>query len=365
MAARASSPLFPAPGPRASLPIRLMIVDDSIVARMVLTRMLAVRPEFEIVASASNVEDALALLDRIKVDIVLLDVAMPGTDGLTALPEILARSQGARALIVSSAADHGAAATVRALTLGAADMLLKPGATNFAGRFSDILVERLLRIGRAVREPAAPVPAQHYESARDRQAHPVQCLAIGASTGGVNALTAFFRALPPSFVAPILVTQHLPAPFMPYFATQLQEIARRVATVAVDGMPLKPSEIAIAPGDNHLGLVRTRTAVRVRLSPAPAASGCLPSVDPMFAAVADIYGPAGLGVVLSGMGRDGVLGAAQLVAAGGEILAQDAESSVIWGMPGAVVTAGLATASLPPELIARRIGKPGGQLPWG
>jgi two-component system chemotaxis response regulator CheB len=356
MAARSSSS---APDGGASAPIRLMIVDDSIVARMVLSRMLGVRPEFEIVACASNAGDALALLDQIKVDIVLLDVAMPGMDGLTVLPEILARSRGARALIVSSAADRGAAATVKALTLGAADTLLKPGATNFSGRFADILAERLLRIGHATCEPAAgDAPPPRKEGRHDRRAQPVQCLAIGASTGGVNALSAFFQALPPSFTVPILVTQHLPAPFMPYFAAQLQEIARRVTAVAADGMALKPGQILIAPGDGHLGLIETSTGVRVRLTHAPAASGCLPSVDPMFTAVSTIYGPTALGVLLSGMGRDGVLGAQRLVEAGGEILAQDAESSVVWGMPGAVVRAGLATASLSPEMIARRIAAP-------
>ncbi|HWL47176.1 MAG TPA: chemotaxis-specific protein-glutamate methyltransferase CheB [Sphingomonadaceae bacterium] len=338
-----------------------MIVDDSIVARLILARMLAGRAGFVVAASATNAREALALLDRIRVDIILLDVAMPGIDGLTALPDILSRSHGARVLILSSAAEHGAEATVRALALGAADTLLKPGAGHFAGRFAETLVERLRRIGRAARAPASRrVPCRERPACQDSA---VQCIAIGASTGGVNALSALFRALPAGVTAPILVTQHLPAPFMPYFAGQLQEIAGRGAAVAADGMPLRPGEIAVAPGDGHLGLVRTGGTVRVRIERAPAASGCMPSVDPMFAAVAAIFGAAGFGVVLSGMGRDGVAGAAALVAAGGEICAQDEESSVVWGMPGAVVAAGLATASLSPRQIARRIGERAGRAP--
>jgi len=343
--------------------IRLMIVDDSIVARMVLSRMLAARPEFEIVAVATHTQEALAMLDGLRVDIILLDVEMPGTDGLTALPEILARSQGARVLIVSSVADWGAEATIKALALGAADTLPKPGAGSFGGRFADILAERLLRIGRPPPPSGAPAPdgplrrgAVRGRSSDGRE-RPVRCLAIGASTGGVNALSALLPTLPASFTAPILVTQHLPAPFMPYFAVQLHEIAGRPASVAQDGAALRPGEIFVAPGDRHLCLIRTNGAVRVRLDDSPAASGCLPSVDPMLMAVAEMFGATGVGMMLSGMGRDGVLGAARLVEAGGEVLAQDAASSVVWGMPGAVVNAGLASAVLPPDLMARHIGE--------
>lgn len=337
------------PGQR---PIRLMIVDDSLVARTVITRILEGHPQFEIVGVATRADQALALLDTVAVDIILLDVEMPGTDGLTALPELLARSRGARVLVVSSAAADGAAATVRALTLGAADTLLKPGAGNFAGRFADVLAERLIRIGHAELRPwrqGVPGPERRAPEAR------LECVAIGASTGGMHALSALFRALPRSFRVPILVTQHLPAVFMPYFAAQLQDIAGRTASVAADGASLRPGELLIAPGDGHLRLARTPGGVCVRIDRAPAVSGCTPSVDPMFESVARMFGPAGIGIVLSGMGRDGARGSAELVAAGGEVLAQDAESSVVWGMPGVVANAGLAAAVLPPARIAERI----------
>jgi two-component system chemotaxis response regulator CheB len=236
--------------------------------------------------------------------------------------------------------------------------LLKPSAGAFAGRFAEVLTDRLLRIGHArhVAPPAHPLPpATPSEQIVGRE--PIACLAIGASTGGIHALSAFFKALPAAFKAPILVTQHLPAEFMPYFAAQLQEMAGRKATIATDGARLNPGELLIAPGDAHLRLIRFRDGVRARLNRDPSVSGCLPSVDPMFASVAEMFGASAVGVVLSGMGRDGVIGAADIVAAGGEVLAQDSATSVVWGMPGAISAAGLSSATLPPARIAQRIGR--------
>jgi two-component system, chemotaxis family, protein-glutamate methylesterase/glutaminase len=340
-------------------PIRVMIVDDSIVARTVLSRMLEERA-FEVVATAGNAQQAIEVLSVHKVDIILLDVEMPGIDGITALPGILAASDGARVLIVSSACGEGAAASLKALALGAADTLLKPGAGAFAGRFAEVLADRLVRIGHSA--PPDP-PLVHAPQVAEPVAGccppgPIECLAIGASTGGIHALSAFFAALPRTFGAPILITQHLPAEFMPYFAAQLEDIAGRKASVAVDGARLRPGELLIAPGDAHLRLIRFRDGVRVRLDRTPSVSGCLPSVDPMFASVAEIFGAGATGVILSGMGRDGVIGAADIASAGGEVLAQDAASSVVWGMPGAVSAAGLASCVLPPARIAHRVGKP-------
>lgn len=345
--------LQPSLNHRPAAPIRLMIVDDSIVARTVLSRILEARQEFEIAAVASDADQALGLLRTERVDVVLLDVEMPGMDGLTALPEILARSKGARVLIVSSAAAEGAAATVRALTLGAADTLLKPGAGNFAGRFAEVLIERLLRIGGAgrldSREPRVAGPAASSQPGR------IDCLALGASTGGLHALSSFFDALPAAFSAPMLVTQHLPAVFIPYFADQLCDMAGRSASVAADGDRLVSNRILVAPGDGHIRLVRQGAEVRVRIDRTPMASGCMPSVDPMLESLAETFGATGLAVVLSGMGRDGVIGARALVEAGGEVVVQDAASSVVWGMPGAIANAGLAAAVMPPARIARRV----------
>jgi len=348
------------PSPRGVRPIRLLIVDDSIVVRTVMSRLFAERAEFEVVAAARNVAQALEELDKASVDIILLDLQMPGIDGLTALPQLIERSQGARILIVSSHAASGAESTVRALTLGAADTLQKPGAGEFGERFADILAERLRRLGHAPRlgqpRPAA-IKAETPASIKLQPMRhgPVDCIAIGASTGGIHALTALFRSLASQVDAPVLITQHLPPVFMSYFAGQMQEIAGRPAVTAVDGMLLRRGHIVVATGDAHIRLVRMPDGVRIRFDRTPQPSGCTPSVDPMLAAVADIYGPTGIGVVLSGMGRDGAIGAGLLVSAGGEVIVQDAETSVVWGMPGAIARGGNASLVAPAERLADRL----------
>lgn len=336
-------------------PIRLLIVDDSAVARAVFSRMVGGRPEFEIAATVPSADAALAVLARQRVDIILLDIEMPGQDGLTALPGLLQASRGARVLIVSSSADEGAAATVRALTLGAADTLAKPGASAFGGSFADTLSQKLIRIGHAptegtngrpVREALVPYRLRKIGDQR------LTCVAIGASTGGLHALSDLLRGLPQSFNLPILITQHLPAAFMPIFAAQVQDMSGRPTVVARPGMALSRGRIIVAPGDGHLSVEMGGSGARVRITQERAESGCLPSVDPMLAAVAEIFGPGAAGVVLSGMGRDGLRGAERMAAAGADVFVQDRETSVVWGMPGAVAGANLATAVLPPFQIA-------------
>ena len=339
--------------------IRLMIVDDSEVARAVLSRMVVVHEEFEIVATAGNAGEALDALKTVSVDIIILDVEMPGASGLEALPDIIRAGQGARVLIVSSMAEHGAETSVRALALGAADALPKPGIGNFAGRFAEVLAERLRRIGPVERwNTVHPVSAEDDVpiTLRDMGEGELGCVALGASTGGLHALLSFLRALPDRSGAPILVTQHLPAIFMPHFARQLESASGRIAHVAEEGARLIPEHIHVAPGDAHLCVERDGLDVRVRLDRKRAQSGCLPSCDPMLASVALAYGRDGVGVMLSGMGRDGVIGARLLVESGGVILAQDRNSAAIWGMPRAVAEAGLASAVLPPADLARRVG---------
>jgi two-component system chemotaxis response regulator CheB len=337
--------------------IRLMIVDDSTVARAVLSRMIESDPDFEISAVAGTAEDAIEALGEVRVDVVLLDLEMPGAGGLKAMPRIIGAAGGAKIMIVSTLAEEGAEQTVAALALGAADTLPKPGTGRFNGRFSEILLNKLRALGYA----EAPAPARSMTAPagpvllRAAPTDPIDALAIGASTGGIHALGVLFQALPRRIGVPILITQHLPAPFMPVFARQLSVMAHREALVAEDGMALRADRIILAPGDAHLTLEPCRNGVVVRLTKGRSASGCMPSVDPMLASVGAIYGSGGLGIVLTGMGRDGVEGAARLVASGGAILAQDEATCAVWGMPRAILEAGLACAALPPEKIARRI----------
>ena len=337
--------------------IRLMIVDDSMVARAVLSRMVEADAAFEIAAVAGTAEDAVDALNEVRVDIVILDLEMPGAGGLKSIPRIIRAGAGAKVMIVSSLAEEGAEETVAALALGAADTLPKPGTGRFNGKFSEILVAKLKALGYAEGQASfAPVkPAGFTGPLRAMPNDPIDVLAIGASTGGIHALGVLFEALPKRIGVPILVTQHLPVPFMPVFARQLRAVAHREALVAEDGMPLLPDRILLAPGDAHLTVDHSDEVAVVRLLRGPVVSGCMPSVDPMFASIGAAYGARALGVVLTGMGRDGVDGASRLIASGGAVIAQDEATCAVWGMPRAVLEAGLASAVLPPDKIARRI----------
>lgn len=349
-------------------PIRLMIVDDSAVARAVLSRMISVSPEFDVVAYAGSGLEALACLSSTKVDIILLDVEMPGGNGLDVLPRILEAGDGAQVLIVSSNCEDGAEAAVKALALGAADTLPKPGTEAFGGRFAEVLAERLRRIAGTGRENpdarSSSVTLAALPQLRRRPNERLGCLALGASTGGIHALIEFFSVLPPRIHVPILITQHLPTVFMPYFARQIETVSGRKTCVPQDGLTLRPDEIVVAPGDGHLSLLRRGNCVTVKLHDAPASSGCLPSVDMMIVALAETYQSSGLAVVFSGMGRDGLVGSSQLVERGGTVIVQDQESSSVWGMPRAVASAGLASAILPPAELARCVTASAQGAPW-
>ena len=344
------------PARQSRRPIKLMIVDDSMVARAVLSRMIDADGNFEIAAIAGTAEDAIEALGQVMVDIVLLDLEMPGVGGLKAIPRILEAAKGAKVLIVSSLAEDGAEETVAALALGAHDTLPKPGTGRFNGRFSEVLLGKLRELGYADRSSIPTAPAGTARPPlRVESETPLQLLAIGASTGGIHALGSFFAALPPRIGVPILVTQHLPAAFMTVFARQLSTAAGREAVVAEDGTRLLPDRIVIAPGEAHLLVDEVNGKLVARLLKAKVSSGCLPSVDPMLASAGAILGEGALGIVLTGMGRDGAEGARRLVEAGGSVMAQNEATCAVWGMPRAVTDAGLACAVLPPDKLARRV----------
>lgn len=356
--ARPALAIGSSPPTRKANPVRVLIVDDSAVARAVIERMIVDQGGFEIAASVESAAAALDHLARETVDIILLDIMMPERTGLCALPDLIAQGGGAPVLIVSATAEEGAAETVRALALGAADTLAKPGRGSFGGQFAKVLADKMSRLVRDRIEPgkAASAPAGSQAPSgvtlRALTNDVPGVIAVGASTGGLHALSAVLRAMPGVPAVPILITQHLPPVFMPYFARQLNEIANCPAKVAADGDRLTPGAILVAPGEAHLRIERVGGIARVRLDDSPAPSRCLPSVDPMFDSIAEVYGRNGLGVVLSGMGRDGEFGARTLVEAGGQIIVQDRATSVVWGMPGTVAQAGLASAMQPPDGIA-------------
>ncbi len=337
-------------------PVRVLVVDDSPTVRAVFARLIEAETDLKLVASEESAERALATLVQASPDVILLDLDMPGMGGLDAMPRMIELASPARILVVSSLTVRGAEQTLAALSLGAADTLAKPRPGKFDGEYRATLLRkiRLLgRVARRAREKAAP-PVQ--PALRPHTPEKPHLIAIGASTGGIHALGQLLGALSPQMQLPILVTQHLPGSFMEPFVRQLRAASGRPASVASEGMPVARGEILVAPGDAHMTVAPDKAGgavIRLRDDPVP--SGCRPSVDPMFESCAKLFGAHAMGVVLSGMGRDGADGAARIVAAGGTIMAQDAASSAVWGMPGAVAGAGLASAVLPPEQIAARI----------
>jgi two-component system chemotaxis response regulator CheB len=344
--------------------IRVMIVDDSLTVRTIFKRMVESDPALELAGTASSAERAIAQLAVEPADVMLLDLEMPGMGGLGALPAILATPANPQVLVVSSLTVDGAEHTLAALSMGAADTLLKPRPGGFNEEYRAQLLGKIRALGArnvesgTADEPAAPLPLPERSFVRPGailRSRQVEVIAIGASTGGIHALGLLLGTLGPACDLPILITQHLPASFIPVFARQVETACGRPADIAADGMVIRPGRVMIAPGNGHMLVRRSGDRLVTRICAEPAPSGCLPSVDPMLASLAEACEGRVLGVILSGMGRDGVIGAQQLVAAGGTIFAQDAESSAVWGMPGAVAKAGLASLIATPARIGEAI----------
>lgn len=331
-------------------PLRVLIVDDSVVARTVLERIITANPLFVVAQKSANADQALAYLAHSAVDIILLDVEMPGQNGIKALPEIISRAAGAKVIILSSRCEEGSASAVEALAMGASDIMSKPGRGSFCDDFSEALLGRL---GRIIGKNFAPLfPEPPIRLAMRKAVSPPACIGVGASTGGIHALGQLLGEYRGSLGVPILLTQHLPTSFIPFFATQLSRMTQLPVKVADQGDLLAPNHIYVAPGEANLCCRRTSNGrFVVTLSKERGAFGSLPAVDPMFSAMADSFGQGAVGIVLTGMGRDGTNGAEHIVREKGWVVVQDEASSVVWGMPGSVARAGLSTALLPPEKI--------------
>ena len=343
--------------------IRVMVVDDSAVVRGLLRRLLDQQADLEVVATASNGEMALAALRRHPADVVLLDIEMPVLDGLSAVPLIVREFPQVRIIMVSTLTHRGADATLRALSLGAADYVSKP-TTMMGGKGLDRIAADLLAKIRALgdRRPRAPADRAYALHPQPAFALPPRILVIGASTGGPNALEEMLSALPSAFSLPILIVQHMPPLFTSMLAQRLAVDTGRTSQEAVDGQPIEPGWIYVAPGDHHM-VVRTSGVNRIlRLNQDPPENFSRPSVDPLFRTAAQEYGAGVLAAVLTGMGEDGLKGSEAIVHHGGTVLAQDEATSVVWGMPRAVAQAGLATEVLPLREIAPRIMRHSGVL---
>jgi two-component system chemotaxis response regulator CheB len=353
--------------------IRVLVVDDSAVVRRIVSDVLADDPALEVVATAPNGRIALQKILQLNPDAVTLDVEMPEMDGLEVLRILRRERPDLPVIILSSLTERGAAVTLDCLHRGACDYVLKPsGVLNSlesAERLRADLVPRIKlfcrKLGppttrRVVVPPEAPVRAQER----------VELVVIGASTGGPKVLPELLSVLPPTFPVPILVVQHMPPVFTRTFAERLDGMLALRVREASSGETVQGGCIRIAPGGFHLEVQRQAGDLRLAVHEGPMENSCRPSVDPLFRSAARACGAGTLGVVMTGMGRDGLGGSREVRAAGGVVLAQDAVSSAIWGMPGAVVEAGVADAVLPPadlgSEIVRRVQAlriPGGPKP--
>lgn len=345
-------------------PLRVMIVDDSAVVRRLIREALSAAPDMVVSATAGDGQAALEQLAQELPDLVTLDVEMPRMDGLTALKEIRRLYPRLPVIMFSTLTQRGGRYTIDALTSGANDYLTKPEQMkDLAEALETIRRDLLPRIRQlchrqpAVEAPARPAP-QAPAPARPRPGllpRRIEGIAIGVSTGGPEALRTLLRALPANLPVPIVLVQHMPPLFTRILAERLDADCAITVHEAADGDRPLPGCVYIAPGGKHLLLERQGMELRLATSEDPPENSCRPAVDVLFRSVARVWGPATLAVVLTGMGHDGREGCRRVVEAGGQVIVQDEASSVVWGMPGAVATAGLADAVLPLERIAARL----------
>jgi two-component system chemotaxis response regulator CheB len=342
--------------------IRILVVDDAVVFRRVLSDVLSSDPDLEVVGTAANGRIALAKLPQLTPDIVILDVEMPEMDGLQTLKELRKSYPRLPVIMFSALTEKGAEATLEALARGATDYFTKPASVSGVDASIGVIRDELIPEIKALCAPKAPAPAAHPSSSGSRpavapaaSAKIVAVVAIGVSTGGPNALAEVFAGLPADFPVPIVIAQHMPAMFTRMLADRLSALSSIRVEEGAAGTILEPGRAWVAPGERHMVVVRDESGVRLMLNQDPPENSCRPSVDVLFRSAARFYGAGTLGVVLTGMGQDGLRGSELIHEAGGQIIAQDESTSVVWGMPGFVVRAGLADKVLPLSEMAGEI----------
>lgn len=340
--------------------IRVFLVDDSAVIRRLLTEILSAEPGIEIVGTAANGIAALEKLSIVNPDLVTLDIEMPAMDGLTTLVEIRKRDPRLPVIMFSSLTERGASATLDALARGASDYVAKPPSSGTAGEAQERVraelvpkIRSLCALPRPTAEPVAAPPTAPKAKPRSRAR--IDVVAIGTSTGGPNALSHVIPQIPADFPVPIVIVQHMPPVFTRLLAERLDKQSRLKVCEGKDGARPMPGEAWIAPGDYHMTVARKGQEVTLAMNQNPPENCCRPAVDVLFRSVARTYGDTALGVVLTGMGADGTIGARALREAGAEVFVQDEASSVVWGMPGSVVAARQADRICPLQSIAGEI----------
>jgi two-component system, chemotaxis family, protein-glutamate methylesterase/glutaminase len=334
-------------------PIRVLVIDDSVVIRRVLCDVLGADPAIEVAGTAASGQIGLSKIAQLKPDLITLDVEMPGLSGLETVKEIRKLYPKLPVIMFSTLTERGATTTLDALELGASDYVTKPSNTGSLdvtqAKIRQELIPKVIALCPQVRAgPQAAVrtlPAKARAVApvaRGQSAARVDILAIGTSTGGPNALAALFPALPRNLPVPIVVVQHMPPLFTRLLSERLNKSSGLTIQEGVKGQKLENCHAWIAPGDFHMVLERREGSVCLALNQDPPENSCRPAVDVLFRSVAKTFGANVLAVVLTGMGSDGVHGCEVIREHGGQVLVQDEASSVVWGMPGQVAAAGCA-----------------------
>lgn len=354
-------------------PIRVLVVDDSVVIRRLVAGILSEDPGIEVVGSAVNGRAALAKVETLAPDLVTMDIEMPEMNGIEAVRAIRATGNRVPIVMFSTLTERGAAATFDALSAGASDYVPKPANVGSVSRSMDQVRDALIplikslvpRGGHREVAPAAGVAPVRAVVAQSSPAAPVtrerrvpaegyRMLVIGSSTGGPEALFTLLTALP-RLPVPVVIVQHMPPVFTAQFAARLDRHSPFPVREATHGSVLAPGTVTIAPGDHHLVVERAGRDLLTRLNQEAPENYCRPAVDVLFRSAAREAGGPVLGLVLTGMGSDGARGAQHLVDAGGSVIVQDRATSVVWGMPGAVATAGLAEQVLPLSQVASEL----------
>jgi two-component system, chemotaxis family, protein-glutamate methylesterase/glutaminase len=345
-------------------PVRVVVVDDSVVVRRVLTDMLAAAPGVELVGTASNGKLALDKIRATRPDIVTLDIEMPVMDGLATLRLLRAEFPQLPVIMFSTLTTHGGVATLDALALGATDYLTKPesrgGREQAMAAIKTDLLRKLKALGRRraslrPRTSLTPAAARPAAGRANTPAARIDVVAIAVSTGGPKALHEVMPALPAGLPVPVVVVQHMPPVFTGLLAARLHRESAVTVVEATHGAVLRPGTVYIAPGGQHMVVAKRGAHIVVELNDDAPENSCRPAADPLFRSVARAFGAHALGVVLTGMGSDGCRGARALVDAGCEVIVQDEPTSIVWGMPGAVVRAGITDVEVPLDQVANQI----------
>jgi two-component system chemotaxis response regulator CheB len=331
--------------------IRVLVVDDSAVMRKLIPGILERDGDIEVVATAIDGDFALNKVEQLKPDVVTLDLDMPRMDGLTTLRHIISR-HGLPVVMLSSLTSQGAASTMKALEIGAVDFVCKPKGVSQLGEMADELVSKVRSAARtkvpSFGEESAPRWGKPGGRAENQPSRPTsKILAIGASSGGPHALRYLLPKIPSDFDAGIVIVQHLPESFTEMLAHWLDEICDVDVKEASTGDAVLPGKALIAPASTHMKVIRTGSGAQIILERGALVNGHMPSVDVLFSSVAEQYGPQATGLIMTGMGCDGAEGLGEIMKAGGHTIAQDKESSSVFGMPRVAIDKGFAQKVLP------------------